>query len=49
MSEPSFDNAGQKAGLELWRIENMAPVKMPEASGAFHTGVDSRHVFIVVR
>lgn len=24
-----FDGAGKTAGLELWRIEALAPVKMP--------------------
>lgn len=33
-----FEGAGQKAGLELWRIENFEAVKQPECSGKFHVG-----------
>ena len=29
-ADESFAGAGQELGLELWRIENMVPVKQPE-------------------
>lgn len=35
--EKAFIGAGKVAGLELWRIENLTPVKLP-ANGKFHTG-----------
>jgi hypothetical protein len=35
--DPAFVGAGQKAGIELWRIENKVPVKM-ECTGQFHVG-----------
>ena len=38
MVEPAFRGAGQVEGLELWRIENLAPVKIPEVTGKFYTG-----------
>jgi hypothetical protein len=28
MGEPAFRGAGKVEGLELWRIENLAPVKI---------------------
>ena len=28
--DEAFAGAGEAAGLELWRIESMKPVKMPE-------------------
>ena len=37
-AEEAFVGAGQTPGLELWRIEAMAPVKQPEANGKFHSG-----------
>ncbi|CAD5168600.1 unnamed protein product [Musa acuminata subsp. malaccensis] len=34
-----FQGAGQKAGLEIWRIENFCPVPVPSSShGKFFTG-----------
>jgi hypothetical protein len=30
MTDPAFVGAGQKAGLELWRIEALKPVKIPQ-------------------
>ncbi|XP_022997656.1 villin-4-like isoform X1 [Cucurbita maxima] len=37
--DPAFQGAGQKAGLEIWRIENFNPVPVPKASyGKFFTG-----------
>ncbi|KAK9989703.1 hypothetical protein SO802_029942 [Lithocarpus litseifolius] len=34
-----FQGAGQKAGLEIWRIENFRPVPVPKSShGKFFTG-----------
>ena len=32
MAEPAFVGAGSKAGLELWRIEALKPVKIPDVS-----------------
>ncbi|KAI4344434.1 hypothetical protein L6164_011663 [Bauhinia variegata] len=37
--DPAFQGAGQKAGLEIWRIENFNPVAIPKSSyGKFFTG-----------
>ncbi|KAL8493454.1 hypothetical protein ACS0TY_024605 [Phlomoides rotata] len=37
--DPAFQGAGQKAGLEIWRIENFSPVLVPKSShGKFFTG-----------
>ncbi|KAK7329763.1 hypothetical protein VNO77_23942 [Canavalia gladiata] len=37
--DPAFKGAGQKAGLEIWRIENFNPVLVPQSSyGKFFTG-----------
>ncbi|KAI0488743.1 hypothetical protein KFK09_028582 [Dendrobium nobile] len=37
--DPAFQGAGQKAGLEIWRIENFQPVAIPKSSyGKFFTG-----------
>ncbi|XP_019462577.1 PREDICTED: villin-4-like isoform X1 [Lupinus angustifolius] len=37
--DPAFKGAGQKAGLEIWRIENFNPVLIPQSSyGKFFTG-----------
>ncbi|XP_015866055.2 villin-4 [Ziziphus jujuba] len=37
--DPAFQGAGQKAGLEIWRIENFVPVSVPKAAyGKFFTG-----------
>ncbi|XP_058113251.1 villin-4-like [Magnolia sinica] len=37
--DPAFQGAGQKAGLEIWRIENFHPVPIPTTSyGKFFTG-----------
>ncbi|XP_051150552.1 villin-4-like isoform X1 [Andrographis paniculata] len=37
--DPAFQGVGQKAGLEIWRIENFNPVPIPESShGKFFTG-----------
>ena len=37
-AEPAFKGAGAAAGMELWRIEKMLPVKIKEAPGKFHQG-----------
>lgn len=37
MSDP-FAGAGASAGLELWRIEQMNPVKMDTVDGKFYSG-----------
>ncbi|XP_071696835.1 villin-4-like [Rutidosis leptorrhynchoides] len=37
--DPAFQGAGQKAGIEVWRIENFKPVAIPKSShGNFFTG-----------
>ncbi|KAK1399798.1 villin-4 [Heracleum sosnowskyi] len=37
--DPAFQGAGQKEGLEIWRIENFHPVPVPTSShGKFFTG-----------
>ncbi|XP_041021377.1 villin-4 [Juglans microcarpa x Juglans regia] len=37
--DPAFQGAGQKAGLEIWRIENFLPVLVPKSTfGKFFTG-----------
>ncbi|XP_024980360.1 villin-4-like isoform X1 [Cynara cardunculus var. scolymus] len=37
--DPAFQGAGQKAGIEVWRIENSKPVAVAESSyGKFYTG-----------
>ncbi|KAL9242282.1 hypothetical protein vseg_016299 [Gypsophila vaccaria] len=37
--DSAFQGAGQKAGLEIWRIENFSPAPVPESSyGKFYTG-----------
>ncbi|XP_042003124.1 villin-4-like [Salvia splendens] len=37
--DPAFQGAGQKAGTEIWRIENFCPVPVPKSShGKFCTG-----------
>ncbi|XP_022135032.1 villin-4-like isoform X2 [Momordica charantia] len=37
--DQAFQGAGQKAGLEVWRIENFRPVLVPKSShGKFFTG-----------
>ncbi|XP_050216525.1 villin-4 [Mercurialis annua] len=37
--DPAFQGAGQKAGIEVWRIENFRPVVVPKSShGKFFMG-----------
>ncbi|EFJ19773.1 hypothetical protein SELMODRAFT_177604 [Selaginella moellendorffii] len=37
--DPAFQGIGQKAGLEIWRIENFVPVPLPKSDhGKFYTG-----------
>ncbi|KAJ4709284.1 villin 4 [Melia azedarach] len=37
--DSAFQGAGQKAGIEIWRIENFKPVPVPKSSyGKFFTG-----------
>lgn len=38
MSEPAFHGVGREPGMELWRIENLRPVKQPQVNGKFHVG-----------
>ena len=39
MAEPAFVGAGSTEGLELWRIENLKPVKRPSSEiGKFFKG-----------
>lgn len=37
-ADPAFEGAGQAPGVELWRIEQMKPVKLPRFEGKLHTG-----------
>jgi hypothetical protein len=37
-AEPAFKGAGAAPGMELWRIEEMLPVKVTDAPGKFHQG-----------
>ncbi|KAJ9557914.1 hypothetical protein OSB04_012528 [Centaurea solstitialis] len=44
--DPAFQGAGQKAGIEIWRIENSKPVPVAESSyGKFYT----RDTYIVLK
>lgn len=37
--DPAFENAGQEAGVEIWRIEDFKPVPYPKNQyGKFYTG-----------
>lgn len=37
--DPAFEGAGQADGLEVWRIENFQPVRVPKSDvGKFYTG-----------
>ncbi|KAL0687320.1 hypothetical protein Bca4012_086997 [Brassica carinata] len=37
--DPAFQGAGQKAGIEVWRIQNFTPAPIPKSSiGKFFTG-----------
>ncbi|KAJ6850862.1 villin-2 [Iris pallida] len=37
--EPAFQGAGQRVGMEIWRIENFQPVPLPKSDyGKFYTG-----------
>lgn len=37
--DPAFHGAGQQAGLDAWRIENLKPVPVPAADiGRLHNG-----------
>uniref|UniRef100_A0ACD5WKA8 Uncharacterized protein n=1 Tax=Avena sativa TaxID=4498 RepID=A0ACD5WKA8_AVESA len=37
--DPAFQGAGQKVGLELWRIEDFKPVQLPKSDhGKFYSG-----------
>ncbi|MCO5558070.1 hypothetical protein L7F22_011646 [Adiantum nelumboides] len=37
--DPAFEGAGQEDGLEVWRIENFQPVRVPKSDvGKFYTG-----------
>ncbi|CAM0885118.1 unnamed protein product [Alopecurus aequalis] len=37
--DPAFQGAGQKVGLEIWRIEDFKPVQLPKAdNGKFYSG-----------
>ncbi|XP_024866437.1 gelsolin-like isoform X2 [Kryptolebias marmoratus] len=39
VSHPEFERAGKKAGLQVWRVEKMEPVPVPESLyGQFYTG-----------
>lgn len=37
--EPAFQGAGQRVGMEIWRIENFQPVPLPKSDyGKFYSG-----------
>lgn len=37
--DPEFEYAGQRAGLQVWRVENLALVPVPESLyGGFYSG-----------
>ena len=36
--ESAFSGAGKVAGLELWRIEQMAPARVADVKGKFFQG-----------
>jgi advillin len=38
MVDAAFVGVGQKAGLELWRIEKLKPVRVPKIDGKFYSG-----------
>ena len=38
MVDAAFIGAGKVAGVEVWRIENMAPVKLSEFTGKLYSG-----------
>lgn len=39
VAHPEFQRAGKKAGLQVWRVEKMEPVPVPESLyGQFYTG-----------
>jgi hypothetical protein len=38
MSDPAFVGAGQKPGLEIWRIEKLSPVKLPKVANRISYG-----------
>ncbi|XP_037536723.1 gelsolin [Nematolebias whitei] len=39
VAHPEFEHAGKKAGLQVWRVEKMEPVPVPETLyGQFYTG-----------
>lgn len=45
--EPAFEGAGKQAGLELWRIESLKPVKIP-VTNKFYEG-DSYILLAVIK
>lgn len=36
--DPAFQGAGQREGVELWRVESLKVVKQPTCNGKFHEG-----------
>jgi hypothetical protein len=36
--DPAFLGAGQQPGLEVWRIENLKPIKQPRIDGKLYQG-----------
>jgi hypothetical protein len=36
--DPAFEGAGKAVGIEIWRIEKMAPVKLDALEGKLYSG-----------
>ena len=36
--EPAFIGSGKRVGMEIWRIENLKPVRQAQVLGKLYTG-----------